>query len=253
LVEFNIPFYYKKSDKHEEPSSVLAKILDLAIRLRLNPKDWVDGKKLCEVLDIDSPKEWGNKNILDFYIGKINANSPLGHIHKTALIEINNINLQQPNIIKLVKNLESDLTKILEKYEKKDEIERSILEVNFFRDCWLDFKRQGLGDSLLAFRNSIALGQVSDRKTPKGLALSTVHTMKGLEKDIVFLMGMCEGVFPDYRAESKKEIEEERNNAFVAVTRARRWIFVTYPNSRKMPWGDSKKQIISRFAKEFLM
>jgi len=38
-------------------------------------------------------------------------------------------------------------------------------------------------------------------------------------------MGMCEGIFPDYRASSNNEILEERNNAFVAVTRAKRWIY----------------------------
>lgn len=61
-----------------------------------------------------------------------------------------------------------------------------------------------------------------------------------MEKDIVFLMGMCQGTFPDYRAQSKREIEEERNNAFVAVTRSRRWIFITYPQSKRMPWKDSQ-------------
>ena len=76
--------------------------------------------------------------------------------------------------------------------------------------------------------------------------------MKGLEKDIVFLIGMCEGVFPDYRAKTKKEIEEERNNAFVAVTRAKRWLFISYPRQRVMPWGDSRSQQQSRFITEIL-
>ncbi len=73
--------------------------------------------------------------------------------------------------------------------------------------------------------------------------------MKGLEKDIVFLMGMCEGVFPDYRATSKKSLDEELNSAFVAVTRAKRWIYISYPMSRTMPWGGSKSQQISRFVR----
>jgi DNA helicase-2/ATP-dependent DNA helicase PcrA len=62
-------------------------------------------------------------------------------------------------------------------------------------------------------------------------------------------MGMCEGVFPDYRAESQQELEEERNNAFVAVTRARRWINISYPKQRKMPWGALVLQQPSRFVK----
>lgn len=74
--------------------------------------------------------------------------------------------------------------------------------------------------------------------------------MKGLEKEIVFVMGMCEGVFPDYRATTPVDIEEERNNAFVAITRAKRWIYISYPEKRLMPWGDLKIQTKSRFINE---
>jgi superfamily I DNA/RNA helicase len=108
-------------------------------------------------------------------------------------------------------------------------------------------KRKGLGYTLAAFRNAIALGQLFDDAGQQGLTLSTVHTMKGLEKDIVFLVGMCEGVFPDYRAQSRKELGEELNNAFVAVTRSRRWIYISYPQTRMMPWGSKKIQRPSRF------
>ena len=48
----------------------------------------------------------------------------------------------------------------------------------------------------------------------------------------------------------EKEIDEERNNAFVAVTRAKRWLYVTYPKQRMMPWKDLKFQQKSRFVRE---
>lgn len=130
------------------------------------------------------------------------------------------------------------------------ELERSLLELSEFRNCWTHFKRKGLGESLSSFRNAMALGQLTEDTNPLALTLSTVHTMKGLERDIVFLSSMCEGVFPDYRATSQKDIDEERNSAFVAVTRARRWIYMTYPQQRKMPWGDTKAQQPSRFLRE---
>lgn len=123
-------------------------------------------------------------------------------------------------------------------------------ELQEFWSSWVSFRQKGLGESLLAYRNAISLGQVSETKVHSGLTLSTVHTMKGLEKDIVFLMGMCEGVFPDYRATSPEKVEEERNNAFVAVTRAKRWLYVSYPQYRVMPWGDTKYQAPSRFINE---
>ena len=83
------------------------------------------------------------------------------------------------------------------------------------------------------------------------MTLATVHTVKGLEFDIVFLIGMNQDVLPDYRAKDVKSKTEERNNAYVAITRAKRCIYVTYPKSRCMPWGSSKSQIISEFIKDF--
>lgn len=131
--------------------------------------------------------------------------------------------------------------------EKLEEVKLSLEELLDFGDLWTSFKRKGLGDSLLAFRNALSLGQLTEDVNDVGLTLSTVHTMKGLEKDIVFLIGMCEGVFPDYRAKLRKEIDEERNNAFVAVTRAKRWLYISYPKRRLMPWGDLRLQQKSRF------
>jgi len=165
---------------------------------------------------------------------------------------VQSIDADKPNIPKFVTELETALKNLVStaQDEALAELERSIQELTAFRNCWTVFKRKGLGESLLSFRNAMALGQLADDPNPHALTLSTVHTMKGLEKDIVFLTSMCEGVFPDYRANTKKEIDEERNSAFVAVTRARRWIFITFPQQRKMPWGDVRTQSPSRFLQE---
>jgi DNA helicase-2/ATP-dependent DNA helicase PcrA len=253
LQERKIPYYLKKGERQSEPSSIFGKVLDLAIRVKLNSKDWVDGKKLCAALKIQHPNSWGVDGLLnDFAKATRTSDIPFPTLQAQLLETIQNIELDQPNIPKLCdtfKKLIEELT--VEPSLKEDgELERSLQELQDFRKSWTTFKRKGLGDSLLAFRNAIALGQLVDDYNPAGLTLSTVHTMKGLEKDIVFLMGMCEGVFPDYRASSHKEILEERNNAFVAVTRAKRWIYITYPRQRIMPWGSVKHQQPSRFLKE---
>ena len=94
----------------------------------------------------------------------------------------------------------------------------------------------------------MALGQTSIRQQEEGIALSTVHTMKGQEKDIVFLIGMDDQTFPDYRAIQKGGFEmlQEKNNLYVAVTRARRYLFISYPLERVMPWGAVKSRQRSR-------
>lgn len=249
LKSRSIPFFLKKGERLIEPTAVFGKVLDLAIRLKLNPKDWVDGKKLCAVLGITSSVTWGNENILLNLISLIdNAAVPLAEIQAKLLKSIHELDSENPNIPKLhvyFKDiLESEGTSHA---PNEQEIALSLQELEEFRTYWTCFKRKGLGNSLSAFRNAMALGQLNEEVDPMGLMLSTVHTMKGLEKDIVFLMGMCEGTFPDYRAKTTQELEEETNNVFVAITRSRRWIYISYPLRKLMPWGDIKYQRPSRF------
>lgn len=253
LTEKGVRYSLNKGERQVEPSSLFGKVLDLSIRLRVNPKDWVDGKKLCSVLKIAAPTIWGQENqLLQLSNDVLKSDIPFSNIQSDLLKAIQSLDLDAPNIPKLCANFTEAIQALTANSEldAEGELECSIQELLDFKNYWIRFKRKSLGSSLAAFRNAMALGQLTEDYEPSGLTLSTVHTMKGLEKDIVFLMGMCEGVFPFYKATSPQEIEEERNNAFVAVTRAKRWIYITYPKERQMPWGDIKWQSSSRFVKE---
>lgn len=251
LEQEKIAFNFKKGERQVEPTSLFGKILDYSIRLKLNPKDWVDGKKLCSLLKIKPPKEWDGDNLLSTWSHEVvNVDILFPSLQAELLASIDSLDSEEPNIPKFYKEFSAQLNKLANDAElddNKPEIERSIKELDEFRNAWTRFKMKGLGESLQAFRNALALGQLAESAQGKGITLSTVHTMKGLEKDIVFLVGMVEGVFPDYRAKTSQDIEEEKNSAFVAVTRARRWLYITYPQRRTMPWGDIKYQTPSRF------
>lgn len=255
LQDNSIPYSLRKGEGQLEPSTRFGKVLDYAIRVKLNSKNWVDGKKLCQVLGISEPDNW-SKNVLQDLAAKIVSSADdYSEIFQKLLSAIDNLDVDNPKIPKLVKDFNALLASLVENHngasdERTEDVKLSLEELDEFNRTWTRFKRKGLGDSLVAFRNALALGQLSDNAFDDGLTLSTVHTMKGLEKDIVFLIGMCEGVFPDYRANTAKELDEERNNAFVAVTRAKRWLYVSYPRQRMMPWGDIKFQRKSRFVTE---
>lgn len=255
LVGENIDYHLRKSERGNEPTSLFGKVLDYSIRLKLNFKDWVDGNKLCKILNVEAPNNWDNKEILTSLSEKVIS----GKLHNKDLLhlvlkEVSSLDVSAPNIRKLVRDLGEKIQDIAKKESNNsaqiEDLKLSMEELEEFRHSWTRFKKKGLGETLLAYRNAVSLGQITEEHEKTGLTLSTVHTMKGLEKDIVFLMGMCEGVFPDYRANSEKKVNEERNSAFVAVTRAKRWLYVSYPQYRLMPWGDTKYQAPSRFIKE---
>ena len=119
-----------------------------------------------------------------------------------------------------------------------------------FEQEWDQYLRSGPPNrSVGGFMSSKALG-ATQQAVREGVALLTVHSSKGLEFDVVFVAGMAEEIFPDYRALGKtKEMAEEARNAFVAVARSKRLLYLSYPRQRRMPWGGTKLQQPSRYLK----
>ncbi len=84
------------------------------------------------------------------------------------------------------------------------------------------------------------------------IRLSTIHQAKGLEFDVVFIIMLCDGLFPSARSsESVEGEEEERRLFYVAITRARDELYLSHPLMRAMQaYGGDAMQEPSRFLKE---
>jgi DNA helicase-2/ATP-dependent DNA helicase PcrA len=94
-------------------------------------------------------------------------------------------------------------------------------------------------------------GQPASRDEER-LRLSTIHQAKGLEFEVVFVIMLCDGLFPSSRSlESPEGEEEERRLLYVAITRARNELYLTYPVMRAVYGGGSHElQRPSRFLSE---
>lgn len=108
--------------------------------------------------------------------------------------------------------------------------------------------------SLTDFLNEVAIvSDVSEHQdSTNKVSLMTIHAVKGLEFDNVFIMGMEEGLFPHYNSinsGSIAEIEEERRLCYVAITRAKKnlWMLNT---KRRMLFGNTQINMPSRFMDE---
>ena len=87
----------------------------------------------------------------------------------------------------------------------------------------------------------------------ENISLMTMHAAKGLEFDYIFLAGWEEGVFPSQRSideSGKKGLEEERRLAYVALTRARKKVFITYVNQNRYSYNTHDYNLPSRFISE---
>ena len=115
-----------------------------------------------------------------------------------------------------------------------------------------DAAAQGVVDPLTAFLAHAALeaGETQAAEGRPALQLMTVHAAKGLEFHTVFVTGLEEGLFPHENSLSEYDgVEEERRLMYVAVTRARRRLYLTHAQSR-MLHGQVRYNIASRFIDE---
>ena len=113
-----------------------------------------------------------------------------------------------------------------------------------------EFEKDNPEAKLNEYLQSVSLLSDVDKTTEdSGVSLMTIHAAKGLEYDLVFLTGMEEGLFPSKMAMEEGGLEEERRLCYVAITRAKKKLFISSSNNR-MTFGQSIRTMESRFIKE---
>jgi len=116
----------------------------------------------------------------------------------------------------------------------------------------VDFEVKNPDGTLEDFLANISLLSDVDKTEDKenSVTLLTVHSAKGLEFPVVFLVGMEEGLFPISRAlDNETELEEERRLCYVAITRAEKLLFITHAKLRTI-YGQTSYSMASRFLDE---
>jgi DNA helicase-2/ATP-dependent DNA helicase PcrA len=115
-----------------------------------------------------------------------------------------------------------------------------------------EFQQRSPEGTLADFLEQVALVTEQDEydEDDPAITLMTLHNAKGLEFDVVFMVGMEDGVFPHYRSMGDSaQLEEERRLAYVGITRARRRLYLTHAWSRSL-FGGSNYNPPSRFLGE---
>lgn len=187
-------------------------------------------KSLYEV--IDSGKELLFKNIIE------EIKSEVDKLSLTELIDLVLNKSGIKNDLESEKTIEADIR--LENLEEFKSITRTFEE------------REGIV-SLGEFLEELSLvSDVSEQKDDNSerVTLMTMHAVKGLEFDYVFVVGFEEGLFPHINCmESSDELEEERRLCYVAITRAKKKLHLINARSRIL-YGKVSSNIPSRFVKE---
>ena len=142
-------------------------------------------------------------------------------------------------------------TKALE-LENTVEAESRLQNLEELLTVAMEFEEESADNGLAEFLEGITLSSDVDNMEDEedSITLMTLHSAKGLEFPVVFLVGMEEGIFPGYKSiGEEKELEEERRLFYVGITRAKEYLYLTSAKRRTI-FGSTSYNAISRFVKE---
>ena len=243
-------------------------IKDIIAYLRLiqNPSD-----NLSLIRIINEPKRGIGKTSLDNIesLSISSETSMFDVIENADKYGLNRVYANSREFISIIKELQNKIEKlkvsdlIKETIEKTGylnalkledtlEAETRIQNIDEFITEAVEFENESAEPSLREFLEGITLSADIDNveDSDESVTLMTLHSAKGLEFPVVFLVGMEEGVFPGYKSIGEpKEIEEERRLCYVGITRAKDNLFLTCSKQRTI-FNSTSYNAVSRFLKE---
>lgn len=238
--------HYKRLSPSRENESTITDEFQLALRVVANPKDQLHLRALAKKWGVVGPPPRQPTDGADAVTVLAELSLVADHVGAAVIVDALRAIARQGQRVDLMLGL-----RVLQTHADTlvdDERQAVHEDATVLAGEWDQYLRANAATrSISGFMSSLALGSTQG-SSREGVALLTVHSSKGLEFDVVFVACMAEGTFPDYRAGNKaKELEEERRNVFVAVTRSMRLLYFSYPQRRMMPWGDEKRQDPSRY------
>ena len=138
------------------------------------------------------------------------------------------------------------------KQQGTDEADNRIANIYELCNAIVQFQEDNEETSLEAFLSSAALASDLDNldEGDTKVSLMTLHSAKGLEFPIVFLVGVEQGLLPHSRTVNDPlQLEEERRLCYVGITRAQEQLFLTYTRERRL-WGYREPAVASQFLTE---
>lgn len=153
---------------------------------------------------------------------------------------------EKENLLEIITTLENEF-KFKEFYKDNPEGEDKLLNIDEFYANLKDKISHGNYSNLDDILNEISLLNEQDGLDQESICIMSIHASKGLEFDYVFIVGLEEGFFP--LTSESSNIEEERRLAYVAITRAKKKLYLSYANSRFYK-GSRTKLDKSRFLGE---
>jgi DNA helicase-2/ATP-dependent DNA helicase PcrA len=133
-----------------------------------------------------------------------------------------------------------------------DEAENRLENVSELYNAVLQFQEENEDTSLGGFLANASLASDLDdlKDGHKAVSLMTLHSAKGLEFPVIFLVGLEQGLFPNFRSmDDPAALEEERRLCYVGITRAQEQLYLSHARERRL-YGNREPAVRSQFLGE---
>lgn len=241
--EKNIEFSLGGSSSNVECETIEMRIFELGLRVIVNPYDDLHYRQLNAYLQRTGKLD---NYLIDLLENReVNSNEVDDMVFNSIVDSWNILSNDEEDFIKSL----NPIKQVIHESDYSEEFKFLIQgDIDLWENRWKKYIQQSArgNRSLAYFRNQVSLGKMNI-DSGSGVSLLTVHMSKGLEFEIVFIIGLVDGTFPDYRVKTRSQKKEELNNMFVAITRAKRECYLTYPIVKEMPWGGMKAQRRSEY------
>jgi DNA helicase-2/ATP-dependent DNA helicase PcrA len=185
-------------------------------------------------------------------VNTIGGRSAKGVLKFTKIIKKWREEMDEVSLLDLVTGVIEDSGYITELQEQgTDEATDRIQNIQELINAVIQFQEENESPTLDLFLNGTALSSDLDNlQEEKKVSLMTLHSSKGLEFPIVFLVGLEDGLFPNYRSiNDPLLLEEERRLCYVGITRAQEKLYLSYARERRL-YGSRETAMRSRFLAE---
>ncbi|KJD38588.1 hypothetical protein QD46_18155 [Paenibacillus polymyxa] len=246
FIKRNIPFANKTFGILESESTIM-QVFELGLRLIINHQDKYYLELFQSLMKLSRQNTFDHKNPTDNGITLLkHFESLIGEEWKYSYKTL----LQAWSLLCGPEIKFTDSLLLLEKHylsnmkvENAEELNVFMSDLKMWRDFWQTYILDTNEYNLIGFKNKLL--SLSKTHGSVGVRFLTAHSSKGLEFDVVHIVGVNEGVFPI----SEKSIEEDRQILYVAISRAKRLLYLSYTKSSSLNFA-SRKRKPSRFLKE---
>ncbi len=261
-IPYNIVGGFKFYDRQEIKDSIAY------LRVIANPSDTVSLLRI-----INTPRRGIGKTTIDSFV---NASKQLGVPLWEILSDETSVNTMGGRAAKATNQFAQMIKSFQEKLEElpaadildqvmntsgyldelkakgTEEADNRIANIAELYNAVLQFQQENEDTSLTGFLSNASLGSDLDdlKEEPDKVSLMTLHSAKGLEFPVVFLVGLEQGICPHIRSlNDPLALEEERRLCYVGITRAQEQLFLSYTRERFV-WGSRETKIPSQFLQE---